>query len=128
MSVSSKETLVTIKEANEINIKLTMDNIYSYVYILDKHFEVPFYYPFRFVPTPYSPDLERDLIMLMEALFIRIGSLIFITEKGKEVVNKLLNKEESIKEFALKVRKALEEMKSWDEDTIFRFIYLKITR
>jgi len=122
--LEAEKLLLTIYNANRLKILLTTEEINSHIYLLRSHYEIPFYYTFRFNPLPYSEELVEDLESLRYGGNVSFGSPIIITDKGVERIER---RKEDLKSLSERIEKALTEMSGWDDKLLFQAIYNTIT-
>lgn len=122
--IEAEKLLLTVYEANKLEIAISVKTINSYVYLLNRKYSLPFYYSFRFNPLPTSEDLIDDLESLKNGGNIAFSSPIVVTAKGKARIEQRLD---TLRPFSQAVEKALNEMSKWDEKMLFRAIYNTIT-
>ena len=118
--------LIVFYAADQINLPIEND-LDSYIFLLDAYGTLPFTYPFRFEPLPYSVPLHEDLYGLEQSKYIAKHSPLSITEKGKDWVSAELSDCASFRGGLDEIGEQIKEFSCWGKSELFKAVYSVIT-
>lgn len=122
------KVILVFHAAANSNLKISKDQVDSYIYLLCEDDILRFSYPFRFQPLPYSPLLHEDLYNLTQATFIGHSCLIHITAKGIDWIDEKLPVSSIREEILSEIGGSLKEYVSLSPIQLFQSIYARTTK
>ncbi len=122
------KVMLVLHSAANSDLKISKDQIDSYIYLLCENDILRFTYPFRFQPLPYSPLLHEDIYNLSQASFIGHSCLIHITAQGMDWIDKRLPASPKREEILSEIGGSLKEYVSLSPIQLFQSIYSRATK
>jgi len=120
--------LLLFESANLAHITINEPDLDSVVFLLQVESSIPFDYAFRSNPLPHSARLHEDVYDLIQTHYLAKSSPIYITEKGSEWVNGLLQHHKYTLDLLQPIAEQLKGLVGGGRDALFRLVYTAISR